>query len=87
MSSHVVNVVQSPVRQRRPLLQPQVSADEQLSGGYRRRVLHKSQALHHNCGHPLGKKTNNMFLFSCNVGCSFSLYCCVVDNILKSMDL
>ena len=58
VSTHVVNVVQSPVRQGGPLHQPQVSTDEQLSSGDRRRVLHISKALHHHCGHALGKHNN-----------------------------
>lgn len=55
VSSHIVNVVQSPMRQGCPLLQPQVSTDEQFSSRDRRRVLRIGQALHHHCGHPLQK--------------------------------
>lgn len=62
ISSHIVNVVQSPVRQGCPLLQPQVSADEQLSSRDRRRMLHIGQALHHHCGHPLRKHKERIFL-------------------------
>lgn len=43
------------MRQGCPLLQPQVSTDEQFSSRDRRRVLHIGQALHHHCGHPLEK--------------------------------
>ncbi|KAF3854335.1 hypothetical protein F7725_022390, partial [Dissostichus mawsoni] len=53
--SHIVNVVDPPVRQGGPLLQLQVPADEQLSSGDRGGVLHIRQALHHHCGHPLEK--------------------------------
>lgn len=56
VSSYIINIVEPPVRQRRSLLQPQVSADEQLSSGDRRGVLHVCQTLHHHGGHPLGKQ-------------------------------
>lgn len=55
MPTHVVNVVESSVWQRCPLLQPQVSADEELGSRHGGRVLHVGQALHHHSGHSLAK--------------------------------
>lgn len=64
VSSYIINIVEPPVRQRRSLLQPQVSADEQLSSGDRRGVLHVCQTLHHHGGHPLGKQQQQQILRS-----------------------
>lgn len=56
MFTHIVNVVQSSMGQRCPLLQPQVSVNEELGSGDGGRVLHVGQTLHHHCRHPLDGK-------------------------------
>lgn len=72
--AHIVNVVQPPVRQGGLLLQLQVSTNEQLHSRDGKRVLHKGQALHHNCGHPLEEKGSHKLLLSCNWGNSVPTY-------------
>lgn len=54
--THVVNAVQSSMGQRCPLLQPQVSVNEELGSGDGGRVLRVGQTLHHHCGHSLYEK-------------------------------
>lgn len=70
---HVVDAVQPPVGQRRPLLQPQVPAEEQLGCGDRRGLLHVGQALHHHSGHPLGGQTEVTLCFGCTAAAQLSV--------------
>lgn len=71
--AHIVNVVQSSMGQRCPLLQPQVSVNVELGSRDGGRVLHVGQTLHHHCRHPLHEnRKHNKTQKGLQRGCSFN---------------